>query len=158
MATAAKCRIWAGLACAWRTLPYKNHLTENQSLIHSIDREADSVYHLRGWDAAGHPFLVRMRRYSGVARDGKVCKAREFGRETRLQFLQKRALPGQTGGAGSGTGGSCIDAEIQCQTGQRAACPAESQNNLCAVEDGKEDGTVDTADECGNYGVGSGAV
>ena len=35
---------------------------------------------------------------------------------------------------------------------------AESQNNLCAVEDGKEDGTVDTADECGNYGVGSGAV
>ena len=35
---------------------------------------------------------------------------------------------------------------------------AESQNNLCAVEDGKEDGTVDTADECGNYGAGSGTV
>ena len=88
MAIAAKCRIWAGLACAWRTLPHKNHLTEKQSLIHSIDREADSVYHLRGWDAAGHPFLVRMRGYSGVARDGKVCKARAFGREPGYSFYK----------------------------------------------------------------------
>ena len=95
MAIATKCRIWAGLACAWRTLPHKNHLTEKQSLIHIIDREVDSVYHLRGWDAAGHPFLVRMRGYSGVTRDGKACKAREFGRETRIQFLQKRAYQGK---------------------------------------------------------------
>ena len=42
--------------------------------------------------------------------------------------------------------------------GAKGGIPAESQNDLCAVEDGEEDGTVDTADECGNYGAGSGTV
>lgn len=31
----------------------------NKPLLHVIDREADSVGHLRRWDAAGHLFLVR---------------------------------------------------------------------------------------------------
>ncbi|WP_156786517.1 hypothetical protein [Cardiobacterium valvarum] len=41
----------------------QNHPTEKQSFIHIIDREADSVYHLREWDAAGHPL-------TGVKRGG----------------------------------------------------------------------------------------
>ena len=72
----------------------------------------------------------------------------------RPQFACRLAF-----GFGSGGDGSCIDVEIQCQAGQRAAYPAESKNELRAVEDGGEDdGAVDTADECGNYGAGSGTV
>ncbi|MFC0035072.1 hypothetical protein [Cardiobacterium valvarum] len=66
----------------------QNYPTEKQSLIHIIDREADSVYHLREWDAAGHPFLVRMRGYSGVTRDGKTYKAQELEREPNYSFYK----------------------------------------------------------------------
>jgi hypothetical protein len=31
----------------------------DRSLVHIIDREADSVWHYRRWDAAGHQFVVR---------------------------------------------------------------------------------------------------
>ena len=66
----------------------QNHPTEKQSLIIIIDREADSVYHLCEWDAAGHPFLVRMRGYSGVTRDGKTYKAQELEREPNYSFYK----------------------------------------------------------------------
>ena len=66
----------------------QNHPTEKQSLIHIIDREADSVYHLREWDAAGHPFLVRMRGYCGVTRDGKTYKAQELEQEPNYSFYK----------------------------------------------------------------------
>ena len=66
----------------------QNHPTEKQSLIIIIDRKADSVYHLREWDAAGHPFLVRMRGYSGVTRDGKTYKAQELERGPNYSFYK----------------------------------------------------------------------
>jgi len=75
------------LACAWRTLPRKI-TPRKKSFIHIIDREADSVYHLREWDAAGHPFLVRMRGYCGVTRDGKTYKAQELEREPNYSFYK----------------------------------------------------------------------
>ena len=72
----------------------------------------------------------------------------------RPQFACRLAF-----GFGSGGDGSCIDAGIQRQAEQRAVYPAESKNELRAAEDGGEDGgAVDTADECGNYGAGSGTV
>jgi len=38
----------------------------NKPLVHILDREADSVAHMRQWTAAGHRWLVRGRGYSNV--------------------------------------------------------------------------------------------
>ena len=66
----------------------QNHPTEKQSFIHIIDREADSVYYLCEWNAAGHPFQVRMCGYSGVTRDDKTYKAQELEREPNYSFYK----------------------------------------------------------------------
>ncbi|WP_147293481.1 hypothetical protein [Cardiobacterium valvarum] len=79
------------LDCAWRTLPRKITPRKNRALSIIIDREADSVYHLCEWNAAGHPFLVRMRGYSGVTRDGKTYKAQELEREPSTKTCITRA-------------------------------------------------------------------
>ena len=83
-----KCRTWTNLACVWRTLPRKITPRKNRALSIIIDREADSVYHLCEWNAAGHPFLVRMRGYCGVTRDGKTYKAQELEREPNYSFYK----------------------------------------------------------------------
>ena len=88
MATATKYRTWTNLACTWHTSPRKTTPRKNKALPHIIDREADSVYHLREWDAARHPFLVRMRGYSGVTRNGKTYKAQELEREPNYSFYK----------------------------------------------------------------------
>jgi len=42
----------------------------DQTLVHVIDREADSVWHYRHWHAAGHQFLVRAKEDRRVRREG----------------------------------------------------------------------------------------
>jgi hypothetical protein len=45
-----------------------------RSLVHVIDREADSVGHYRHWQAAGHRFLVRADRERVVLHGDRQCK------------------------------------------------------------------------------------
>ena len=75
-----------GLGLRMAHIAAQNYSTGKQSVIHVIDCETDSVYHLREWDRQGHPFLVRMCGYSGVTRDGKACKAQELGWEPGYSF------------------------------------------------------------------------
>jgi hypothetical protein len=46
----------------------------NRTLVHVIDREADSVGHYRRWQAAGHRFVVRADRERVVLHGGRECK------------------------------------------------------------------------------------
>ncbi len=48
-----------------------------RTLIHVIDREADSVGHYRRWQAAGHRFVVRADRERVVLHEGRECKLGE---------------------------------------------------------------------------------
>ncbi len=72
------------------TLPAKNHLDEvsdcvqyldkqgfGKSLVHIIDREGDSVGHIRHWEAAGSLWLVRVKDNPKVSYADKsmACKA-----------------------------------------------------------------------------------
>ena len=75
----------------------QNHPRKNRALSIIIDREADSVYHLCEWDAAGHPFLVRMRGYCGVTRDDKTYKAQELEREPNYSFYKNVHYQGKQG-------------------------------------------------------------
>jgi hypothetical protein len=45
-----------------------------RTLVHVIDREADSVGHYRRWHGAGHRFLVRADRERVVLHGGRQCK------------------------------------------------------------------------------------
>lgn len=49
----------------------------SKPLVHMIDREGDSVRHIRQWDAAGCLWPVRVKGNPKVGRDGKAlsCKA-----------------------------------------------------------------------------------
>jgi hypothetical protein len=72
------------------TLPVQDHLDEvsdcirhlneqgfGKPLVHIIDREGDSVRHIRQWEAAGSHWLVRVKDNPKVEQDGKAlsCKA-----------------------------------------------------------------------------------
>jgi hypothetical protein len=46
----------------------------SRTLVHVIDREADSVGHYRRWHAAHHRFLVRADRERVVLHEGRECK------------------------------------------------------------------------------------
>lgn len=52
--------------------------------VHIIDREGDSLYHFRQWDAAGHTFLVRAKDARRVMRDGKERRLADVA--AALQF------------------------------------------------------------------------
>jgi len=58
---------------------------ENQGLgkplVHVVDREADSVGHLREWDEAGHAWLVRAKEGSRVRCGERDMRLDEVGRE-----------------------------------------------------------------------------
>lgn len=67
----------------------QNFHNENQTLIHIIDREADSVYHLREWAKAGLGFLVRVRGSSRVQYQNKAVQPRQLAETLPYRFYKK---------------------------------------------------------------------
>ena len=66
----------------------------NKTLIHVIDREADSVGHYRAWAAKGHRFLVRADDDRWVLWNGTACQLKDVIRGLSLTF---RDVPNETG-------------------------------------------------------------
>jgi hypothetical protein len=97
----------------------------NKTCVHVIDREADSLKHLRHWDAAGHRFLVR-------ADDRRV----RFRGESRLLSQIVEVLHQE--GAFQRTG----DVSIRGQTGQQFVAETD------IVLDGPAWGTTATGKTC----------
>lgn len=58
----------------------------NKTLIHVIDREADSVGHYRAWAAKGHRFLVRADDDRWVLWNGKDCQLKDVVRGLSSKF------------------------------------------------------------------------
>jgi hypothetical protein len=54
-------------------------------LVHIIDREADSVWHYRRWDAAGHQFVVRADDERWVRRQGIEQRLPEVAEALRVE-------------------------------------------------------------------------
>ena len=57
-------------------------------LVQIIDREGDSVFHYRQWQAAGHLFLVRANEGQRVVWDGRTQLLREVAAELELRGSQ----------------------------------------------------------------------
>ena len=66
----------------------------NKTLIHVIDREADSVGHYRAWAAKGHRFLVRADDDRWVLWNGTECQLKDVICGLSLTF---RDVPNETG-------------------------------------------------------------
>jgi hypothetical protein len=64
-----------------------------RTLIHVIDREADSVGHYRRWQAAGHRFVVRADKARVVLHEGRACKLEAVAAD--LSGLFANVLDGQ---------------------------------------------------------------
>lgn len=68
--------------------------------VHVIDREADSLKHLRAWHAAAHRFLVRAndRRVTWEGQSHKLSQiARSLRRQGKYRFTRAVELRGRTG-------------------------------------------------------------
>jgi len=61
------------------------------TLIHVIDREADSVFHLRAWDSAGYNFLVRCDDDRRVRWRGKRTNIREIRAQLESEDAFRRS-------------------------------------------------------------------
>jgi hypothetical protein len=57
----------------------------DRPLVHIIDREADSVWHYRRWDAAGHQFVVRADDERWVRRQGVEQRLPEVAEALRVE-------------------------------------------------------------------------
>jgi hypothetical protein len=66
-----------------------------KSLIHVIDREADSVGHYRQWQARGHQFLVRADKERVVRWNNTECPLAEVVRHLGGQFVVVNNARGQ---------------------------------------------------------------
>jgi hypothetical protein len=66
-----------------------------RSLVHVIDREADSVGHYRSWQAAGHRFLVRADATRHVSWQNNDTALSEIAAASRLQFRDVRDASGE---------------------------------------------------------------
>lgn len=85
------------------TLPAKNHLDEvsdcihyldrqgfAKPLVHLIDREGDSIGHIRLWEAAGSHWLVRVKDNPKVNYEGKPMSCKAVAQE--LAFIETRQV------------------------------------------------------------------
>jgi hypothetical protein len=66
-----------------------------RTLVHVIDREADSVGHYRRWHAVGHRFLVRADRERVVLHEGRQCKLVDVVVGLADEFTDVRDATGQ---------------------------------------------------------------
>ena len=71
------------------------HWQLNKSIIHVIDREADSVGHYRAWHAAGHQFLVRADDDRWVLGNDRECQLKDVVRGLSLDFQDVLNAKGQ---------------------------------------------------------------
>ena len=91
-------------------LPVKAHLDElservawleqqslGRTLVHVVDREADSIFHLRQWSEPGSLWLVRVKAGGRVKWQGKTHKLSEVAAQLPLE--QARAVQHQGGQA-----------------------------------------------------------
>lgn len=65
-------------------------------LVHIVDREADSVAHMRGWSEAGHAWLVRTKEGSRVRFGGGEMRLDEVGKAltyTAVREVECRGKP-----------------------------------------------------------------
>lgn len=82
-------------------LPKQDHLEElserlqwlegqgfSKPLVHIVDREADSVGHLRAWNAARQHWLVRTKDTRVVEHAGKSCSLRSVGEQLEFKFVR----------------------------------------------------------------------
>lgn len=70
----------------------------SKPLVHIVDREADSVGHLRHWSAAGQRWLVRARESRSVEHAGKPCSLKSVGEQLEFEFVREvehRGCPAQ---------------------------------------------------------------
>lgn len=85
------------------SLPVKNHLDEvsdciaflekqafEKPLVHMIDREADSVFHIRCWEAGQSRWLVRVNDDPSLDYNGTSIKAKAIADE--LEFVKTRKV------------------------------------------------------------------
>lgn len=67
----------------------------SKPLVHIVDREADSVLHLRQWQADGHYWLTRSRENSRMDVDGKTQTIKELASNISLIYQGDIVLQGK---------------------------------------------------------------
>jgi hypothetical protein len=68
----------------------------SKPLVHLIDREADSVLHLRAWQAQGHYWLTRSRENSRVEVAGRSLSVKALAAEIPLVCQGQITLQGKS--------------------------------------------------------------
>lgn len=66
-----------------------------RTLVHVVDREADSIAHLRQWSSAGSLWLVRAKAGRRVQWQGKGCKLSEVAQQLSFQHARVVEHKGQ---------------------------------------------------------------
>jgi hypothetical protein len=66
-------------------------------LVHLVDREADSVRHLRDWSAQGHLWLIRAKAGSRVQADGRDTRLDTLAQTLNYEAVREVSYQGKVG-------------------------------------------------------------
>ncbi len=61
----------------------------DKPLVHIIDREGDSAFHMRQWDDNNHKFITRVKAGSFLNYDGKSQRCRQIAEQLRFNYQRQ---------------------------------------------------------------------
>lgn len=73
----------------------------DKPLVHIIDREADSVGHLRQWDQVGCHWLVRVKGNTPLTHQDQAHTRQTLAPTLAFEYVREVKPQGQAGGSGS---------------------------------------------------------